>query len=146
MVKVVGAIAWVAGLVFLFLFPPFGLFILFIAAVLSILSLTWTRQARHDEVVTAAGRSAVPVRAQNQSLVQERYQELKTEQPEWGHNQTWERAERDVANGWKPAEPTEPSQRSSTADRLAELDALRDADAISDAEYETQRAQILRDI
>ena len=60
MVKIIGAIAWLAGLVLLFLFPPMGLLILLIAIVLSILSLTWTRQARHAEVVAAAKAQPSP--------------------------------------------------------------------------------------
>ena len=60
MVKIIGAIAWLAGLVLLFLFPPMGFLILLIAIVLSILSLTWTRQARHAEVVAAAKAQPSP--------------------------------------------------------------------------------------
>jgi hypothetical protein len=56
-VKVVGAILWFVGFIFLFIATPFGLLILVVALILSILSLTWTRQARHDELVDATSTS-----------------------------------------------------------------------------------------
>ncbi len=141
-VKIIGAIAWLAGLLFLFLYPPLGILLLLVAIVLSILSLTWTRQARHAEVVAAATGTTRPV---EKSAVQSRYDELQRANPGWSHNQLWDQAERDVAEGWTPSNHAAPLTKS-PADRLAELDALRRDGTITDAEYEAQRAQILRDV
>lgn len=56
-VKAIGAILWFVGFIFLFVATPFGFALLVIALILSILSLTWTRQARHDELVNATSAS-----------------------------------------------------------------------------------------
>ena len=144
-VKVVGGIAWIAGLVLLFVAPPFGFLVLLVAVVLSILSLTWTRQARHEEVVAAAGGGSAPVRAPDRSVVQVRYDHLQAEHPDWTHSQLWTQAEGDVAGGWSSAEASN-SREKSTADRLAELDQLLAAGTITHDEYEAQRTQILGDI
>ena len=144
-VKVIGGIAWIAGLALLVAFPPLGFLILLGAIVLSILSLTWTRQARHDELVAAAGGGSAPGRAPNRSVVQTRYDQLHVEHPDWNHNQLWRQAESDVAGAWSPDEASKPLEKS-TADRLGELDQLRAAEAISEDEYAAQRAQILGDI
>ena len=133
-VQITGAVAWVFGLIFLFLFLPLGVFLLVVASVLSIVSLTWTRQARHDEVVGAAGGLW-------SSPVQLRYQGLHFEYPDRSPKKLWKQAKIDVRDGWRPAVPLEKS----TADRLVKLDALRAAGAISDDGYEAQRAQILRE-
>ncbi len=53
-VKLAGGLAWPVGLIVLFLLPPLGLTILFFAIVLTILSTSWTRQRRHNELVQAA--------------------------------------------------------------------------------------------
>ena len=53
-VKIVGGIAWPVGIVTLFVLPPFGILILLLAIVLTILSVVWTRQRRHDELIQAA--------------------------------------------------------------------------------------------
>ena len=141
-VKVIGGIAWVSGLVLLFLVPPIGVLILVVAVALSLLSLTWTRQARHAEVVAA---SSGTTRSVERSAVQTRYDELQTANPEWNHDQLWTQAEQDVANGWTPSDHAAPLTKSA-ADRLAELDALRRDGTVTDAEYEAKRAAILDDI
>jgi hypothetical protein len=53
-VKLVGGILWVPAIVLLFLVPFLGVFFVLVAIILSILSLVWTRQARHDEFVEAS--------------------------------------------------------------------------------------------
>ena len=59
-VELVGGIAWLVGLVTLFILPPLGLLILLVAIILTILSVVWTRQRRHQELVQAASPKAVP--------------------------------------------------------------------------------------
>ncbi len=138
MVKIAGAVAWILGVIFLFLFLPLGVFLLVVAVVLSILSLAWTRQARADEVVAAVGRGDRSL----SSPVQLRYQGLLFEYPDRSPKRLWKQAKLDVRNGWRPAVPLEKS----TADRLVRLEALRGAGAITDDEYEARRAQILREV
>jgi hypothetical protein len=61
LVKVVGAVAWLVGVFFVFVLPPLGVGILLVAIILSVLSIIWTRQARHDgpiEVSEAGPRAA----------------------------------------------------------------------------------------
>ena len=57
-VKLIGGISWLVGLIMLFVRPPLGIVILLFAMVLTILSVTWTRQRRHDELVGSAARTA----------------------------------------------------------------------------------------
>ncbi len=52
-VKIVGGIAWPVGFVLLFVIPTFGILVLLLAIVLSVLSIVWTRQRRHAELVQA---------------------------------------------------------------------------------------------
>ena len=63
-VKLIGGILWLVGIPMLFLFPPLGVFIVFFAIILSILSVVWTRQRRHDDLVeiveAASSRPADP--------------------------------------------------------------------------------------
>lgn len=60
--KFVGAMFWLFGLVFLFLLPPFGMFILLIAVLISVFTATKTRGRRHNEIVGAVGK--IPPAAQ----------------------------------------------------------------------------------
>jgi hypothetical protein len=46
---------YIVGFVSLFVFPPLGLVFLVVAVLLSILSLTWTREQRHGELLAATG-------------------------------------------------------------------------------------------
>ena len=52
-VKLIGGVAWLVGLVMLFLLPPLGILILLLAIVLTILSVVWTRQRRQNELIQA---------------------------------------------------------------------------------------------
>jgi hypothetical protein len=58
--KLVAAMFWLVGLVFLFLVPPFGLFVLFIAILISIFTAAKTKEQRHDEIVSAVDTAASP--------------------------------------------------------------------------------------
>ena len=51
--KIVGAVAWVAGLLLLLLSPALGWLVLFVAVVISISTATRTRQQRHKELLEA---------------------------------------------------------------------------------------------
>jgi len=62
-VKVAGGILWFVGLILLLVFPPVGFLLLIVALILSILSLGWTRQARHDEQMEAQATTASAVAA-----------------------------------------------------------------------------------
>ncbi len=72
-VKLICGILWLFGIPMLFLFPPFGVFILFFAIILSILSVVWTRQRRHDDLVeiveAASSRPAGPTIAVDPTIV-----------------------------------------------------------------------------
>jgi hypothetical protein len=61
-IRLVGALSWLLGLLLLLLFPPLGLLILLLALVLSILSVTRTRRERHEELI-AAMKAPAPVSA-----------------------------------------------------------------------------------
>jgi ABC-type transport system involved in cytochrome bd biosynthesis fused ATPase/permease subunit len=62
-VKVVGAILWFVGFIALFVAAPFGIVLLGFALVLSILSLTWTRQARYNEQKEAQEATTAAIEA-----------------------------------------------------------------------------------
>jgi hypothetical protein len=62
-VKVIGAILWFVGFILLFVAFPLGFLILIVALILSILSLTWTRQARYNEQMEAQEATTAAVEA-----------------------------------------------------------------------------------
>jgi ABC-type transport system involved in cytochrome bd biosynthesis fused ATPase/permease subunit len=62
-VKVIGAVLWFVGFILLFVAFPFGFMILVVALILSILSLTWTRQARYDQQIDAQAATTAAVKA-----------------------------------------------------------------------------------
>ena len=51
--KFVGALAWVVGVVMLFVAPVFGVVVLLVALLLSVWSTQKTREKRHQELVNA---------------------------------------------------------------------------------------------
>lgn len=51
--KIVGAITWVAGFIFLLVVPVLGVVVLIVAALLSVQSATKTRERRHQEILDA---------------------------------------------------------------------------------------------
>lgn len=50
-VKIVGGVTWLAGFVFLFIVPVFGVAILAVALLLSVWSVQKTREKRHAELL-----------------------------------------------------------------------------------------------
>ena len=60
LVKIVGGIAWVVGLVMLFVVPTAGILILALAIALTIVSVNRTREHRHKELLAAAQPRQTP--------------------------------------------------------------------------------------
>lgn len=79
-VKVVGGIAWLVGLILLFVNAALALLVLLIALILSVLSLVWTRQRRHDDLLEAAkgGAASAAARAPVPKDTQARAAELES--------------------------------------------------------------------
>jgi hypothetical protein len=53
LIKVIGALMWLGGMILLFVAPPLGFLVLVGAIVLSFLSLVRTRRERHEELLAA---------------------------------------------------------------------------------------------
>lgn len=68
LVKIVGALAWIVGLITLFLFPPVGMLVLLVAGVISIYTATKTRDKRHKDLVRAASQASKPTQKTAPSL------------------------------------------------------------------------------
>ncbi len=51
LVKIVGALAWVVGVVMLFVVPVFGVAVLLVALLLSVWTTQKTRERRHQELL-----------------------------------------------------------------------------------------------
>ncbi len=53
-VKIIGAVAWLLGILFFFVFPPVGIVMLLVALIITIGSaVSRTRSQRHDEMLQA---------------------------------------------------------------------------------------------
>jgi len=60
--KFVGAMVWIVGFIFVFIFPPVGFFILLVALLISIATASRTRELRHQEIVSLAGKGPLVTR------------------------------------------------------------------------------------
>ena len=69
-IKIVGGIAWPVGIVMLFVVPSFGILVLLLAIVLSALSIVWTRQSRHAELVQATSSPTTTPKATKARLAE----------------------------------------------------------------------------
>jgi hypothetical protein len=54
LIKLVGGVSWIVGVVTLFVSPIFGVIILGVAVLATIASVTRTRERRHQELLDAA--------------------------------------------------------------------------------------------
>lgn len=74
--KIIGALAWVVGIFTIFLVPPLGIIALLVAVLITIYTVTKTREQRHQEVVHAALQGQESAPAQSPLSVSERLEEL----------------------------------------------------------------------